>query len=73
MIEEVFKTPVGIIILSILWGLGLSTLFHKACQGRKCTVIRYEGPDPEQLRGQFYNYGGPNCYQYQPVLSPCSS
>jgi hypothetical protein len=71
MIDEIFKSRLGIIIISIIWGLGLSTLFRKACQGRKCQVIVYSGPDPKEISGTYYNYGTPDCYQYTPVLTQC--
>jgi hypothetical protein len=71
MIEEILKTRVGVVIVSIIWGLGLSTLFRKACQGRKCTIIKYNGPDPNETKATYYNYGTNNCYKYSPVISKC--
>jgi len=71
MIEEILKTRVGIIIISVIWGLGLSTLFRKACQGRTCQVIKYTGPDPNEIQSSYYNYGTGNCYKYSPVISKC--
>ena len=44
MIKKFFKTKESKIILSIVWGLGLSCLFRKACKGRKCIV--YSAPNP---------------------------
>lgn len=73
MIEEILKTRVGIVIISIIWGLGLSTLFRKACQGRKCHIIKYIGPDPYEINHFYYNYGSSNCYKYFPVISDCKS
>jgi len=72
MIEEILKTRVGIIIISIIWGLGLSTLFRKACQGRTCQVIKYSGPDPQEIRNSYYNYGTNSCYKYSPIISKCT-
>lgn len=72
MLDEYFTSRIGVIIISIIWGLGLSTLFRKACQGRKCQVILYSGPDPEEIRDTYYDYGTGTCYQYDPYMSPCS-
>jgi hypothetical protein len=69
MIEEVFKTRLGVIIISIIWGLGLSTLFRKACHGRNCQVIEYSGPDPQEISHNVYNYGNKQCIRYYPVMS----
>ena len=71
MIEQILRTRVSIIIISIIWGLGLSTLFRKACQGRKCQIIRYTGPNPQEIQKVYYNYGTPHCYKYSPILSKC--
>lgn len=71
MIDEILKTRAGIVLISIIWGLGLSTLFRKACQGRSCQVIQYQGPPPKDIEGSYYNYGTQSCYQYHPVLTKC--
>ena len=71
MIEEIFQTRVGVIIISIIWGLGLSTLFRKACQGRTCQVVQYKGPDPGEVKDSYYSYGTGKCYQYYPVMTKC--
>lgn len=73
MIEEIFKTRMGVIILSVIWGLGLSTIFRKACNGRTCQIVRYIGPDPQEVEKQYYNYGTKSCYQYQPVIASCDA
>lgn len=73
MISEIFKSKVGVIIVSIIWGLGLSTLFRKACQGRNCQVINYQGPSPHEINGSYYDYGNGQCYQYFPSVTTCST
>lgn len=71
MIGEFLKSRTGVIIISILWGLGLSTLFRKSCLGRKCQVVQYTGPDPIKIQSNYYNYGTKSCYQYKPILTQC--
>jgi len=71
MIDEIFKSRIGVIIISIIWGLGLSTLFRKACQGRTCQIIKYTSPNPNKLRGNYYNYGTKACYKYHPIITRC--
>lgn len=71
MIEQIIKSRTGIIIISIIWGLGLSTLFRKTCQGRKCQVIVYNGPNPDEIKNTYYDYGTGDCYQYDPYLTQC--
>jgi hypothetical protein len=71
MIEDLFNSRTGIIIISIIWGLGLSTIFRKACQGRKCQVVVYNGPNPSEVKSTYYEYGNGQCYQYSPFASKC--
>jgi len=73
MIEEALKSRIGVVIISIIWGLGLSTIFRKACNGRTCHLIRYVGPNPEEVASNYYNYGSKLCYQYNPIMAPCDT
>lgn len=68
---QLFETNTGKILLSIIWGLGLASLFKKACTLRKCKVIQYKGPNPEEIQQYYYKYGSDNCYKYTPYLVEC--
>ena len=46
-IGRLFTSNTGRILVSIIWGLGLAALFKKACEGRNCQVIQYQGPNHE--------------------------
>lgn len=70
MIEEFLKTRTGIIIISIVWGLGLATLFRKSCDGANCKVIEYQGP-PTSSAKYAWNYGGEKCYGLNPYVTKC--
>lgn len=72
MIDKLLSSRAGIVLISIIWGLGLSTLFKKACQGRTCRIIKYKGPPPDEISQSYYNYGTSKCYMYIPVLAKCS-
>ena len=69
MLDELFKSKIGIIFISIIWGLGLSTLFNTACKGRNCYIIK--GPNIEQTTQKYFNYGTDKCYQYYPIVTSC--
>jgi len=68
---RLYNTSTGRVLMSIIWGLGLATLFKKACQGRKCHIIQYKNPQFEEVNNLYYKYGGADCYQYIPYESPC--
>ena len=69
-ISRLLKTPLGKILLSILLGLGLSTIFKQSCSGQSC--ITYHGPILGQIDGKTYQYGE-RCYTYNIVPIQCSS
>lgn len=58
----------GRIILSIIWGLGLSALFRRACIGRSCLLIK--GPNPTEVQKNIYEYNK-KCYSFQPYSVSC--
>jgi hypothetical protein len=70
MIDEFLKTRAGIIILSVIWGLGLATLFKQACDGPGCKVIEYRGPPLSETK-YAWQYGDGKCYQIKPVITRC--
>jgi len=64
------KTRQGRIIISILYGLGLSCLFRKVCTGRNCIV--YRAPNPSTIVNNVYQHNG-KCYQYKTESTKCIS
>lgn len=59
----------GRIILSVIWGLGLSAIFRKACKGRNCIVIK--GPDPEEMHNKIFRFDN-KCYKYSATNTSCN-
>lgn len=62
------KTPTSRIVLAVLWGLGLATLFRKACKGRNCMIFR--APHLEDVKDKTFRFEG-KCYQYSPRTVEC--
>ena len=69
-IKSIIQNPVTKIILSIIWGLGLATLFQRICKDRNCIVMT--GPDPNQIKNKIFKYNN-KCYIYHPELSKCEA
>ncbi len=63
-----FDSKFGRIIISVVWGLGLSALFRKACVGRNCITIK--GPKPQELENKVYGFNN-KCYTYTPYSVTC--
>jgi hypothetical protein len=70
MIEEFFKSHAGIVIISIVWGLGVATLFKKTCEGPRCKVIEFHGPAMSESK-HFWRYAGDQCYRWKPYIAKC--
>lgn len=57
-------------IISIILGLGLSTLFRKECYGENC--IEFTSPPIHELEKEMYLYGK-KCYTYKSNSEACDS
>ena len=55
-------TDQGRIIMSILLGFGLSTLFRRVCKGRECVIVK--APVFAEVNGKIFKHNG-KCYTYK--------
>ncbi len=69
-IRRLIYSDFGSIIMSIVLGLGLATLFRKVCKDRNC--IRFEGPSINKIKGQIFKYQN-KCYSYEPNITKCNN
>ena len=67
-VKAFLDSEMGAIALSVVVGLGLATLFRKACSGYGCHIIR--GPPLRDLKKYVYKQDG-RCYKYNPVAADC--
>ena len=65
----VLENKIGKIIISIILGIGLASIFRKVCKDNNCIVIK--GPDPEIIKDKIFKYDT-KCYQYKPETTKCS-
>lgn len=66
--KRLLTTPLGVMFISILLGLGLATLFRKACKGKDC--IEFNGPVLSEIDGKIYKFDE-QCYKYTLQSSRC--
>lgn len=59
---DLIQTEVGKVLVSVILGLGLATLFRKSCKNKNCLV--FVPPDMDTLKDDVYSYNG-KCYKYQ--------
>jgi hypothetical protein len=61
-LDRLLSSNFGRILISILLGLGLATMFRKACKDRSC--LSFNGPVISEIDGQVYQFGE-YCYKYE--------
>lgn len=66
--KRVLYNPIGRILLSILLGIGLACLFHRACKDKDC--IHFNGPVIQEVDKKTFEFDN-RCYQYEPVPVKC--
>jgi len=68
MLTDMFKSEKGRILLSIILGFGLATMFRQACSGSQCIVV--QGPAIKEIKSNVYRIDD-DCYKYTPVVTKC--
>tara|TARA_Y100000287_G_C14055569_1_gene273412 strand:- start:119 stop:358 length:240 start_codon:yes stop_codon:yes gene_type:complete len=68
-IRNVLHSKSGQIIISVLLGLGLSTLFRKVCKDRSCIV--FNAAPLDKVKDQVFKFGS-KCYKYTLDAEKCS-
>lgn len=69
-IINVLKTDFGSIIISILLGLGLASLFRKTCSENNCIIVK--GPSIEKIKNKTFKFDD-KCYKYEPEITSCKN
>tara|TARA_B110000495_G_C22849876_1_gene495572 strand:- start:598 stop:837 length:240 start_codon:yes stop_codon:yes gene_type:complete len=68
--KRLIHTDIGRIIISILLGLGLATLFRKVCNDRSCMI--FKAPQLKKIKGQIFKYGK-KCYKFNEEIENCNN
>ena len=69
MLNDIMNNPLGRIIVSIILGLGLATLFRKVCSGNNCIIVK--GPSPNDINKYYYKIDD-DCFKYTPYATQCN-
>lgn len=62
-------TETGKILMSILLGFGLASLFRTVCKGKNCII--FHAPPLDKFKDKIYK-NGDKCFKYTPVATKCS-
>ncbi len=59
IINKILKNHFGAIIISIILGLGLASLFRKVCKDKMC--MNFKGPVLNEIKDSIYKHAN-ECY-----------
>ena len=60
----------GKIMMSVLLGLGLASLFKISCKDKECIV--FYAPPLDDFKNKIYKNNNNKCVKYNPVATKCS-
>ena len=69
-IQRLLNSDTGRIIISVVLGFGLATLFRKVCKDRSC--IQFRAPPLKELEKDTYKLDD-KCYQYKTNSVKCDA
>ena len=67
--KRLLYTNVGKYIISILLGLGLASLFRRACHDRTC--YNFVAPNIKEIEGKTFKFND-KCYTYKAEAKTCN-
>ena len=67
-LSKLLHTETGKIVMSVLLGLGLASLFRSVCKGKNCRV--FKGPSLEDIKNKIYKHDN-KCYKYVHSSTNC--
>ena len=69
-LQRLLNTPLGKILLSIILGFGLASLFRKVCTEKDC--IHFYGPVIADIEGKTYKHSN-KCFKFNAQSEKCDS
>jgi hypothetical protein len=67
-LARLIHTKLGKVIMSIILGFGLATLFRSVCKGKNCLIL--EAPPMEEIKEKIFRHHD-KCYKFTPIVTKC--
>jgi|TARA_B110001450_G_scaffold255121_1_gene281912 hypothetical protein len=67
-IRRLIHGPVGRVVIPVLLGLGLATLFRKVCKDRSCLI--FHAAPLDKIKNQIFKYND-KCYKFEEFAKTC--
>ena len=71
VVDRMFYTRTGQIIVSSLFGVALALMFQKTCTGRKCVILT--APPDSELKDPRHHINKNECYRFTPRYIECEA
>ena len=68
-LEKFVHTERGKILMSIILGFGLASLFRTVCKDKNCLI--FHAPPLDDFKDKIYK-NGDKCYQFKAVATKCT-
>jgi len=69
-LKRLIYSDVGKIVISIILGLGLATLFRRVCKERDCLV--FHAPEVNKIKNQVFRFKN-KCYKFEEEIEKCDA
>lgn len=70
LVNRLFYSSYGAIIVSGLFGMALAMMFQRVCKDSKCIVI--QAPPQKEIRDYVFKLSDGECYKYTPKVVRCA-
>lgn len=68
-LNKLLNTKNGKIIISIILGLGLASIFRFSCKNNNCII--FKAPSIKKIRGKIFKFDN-KCYKFNEVAGKCN-
>lgn len=68
LVKRLFQTKEGGMLLSLVFGIALTTLFRKKCIGDKCIIVKTK---INEVTKQTYHLPSGKCVKFEPKITKC--
>ena len=70
-LDRFINSPTGKVLVSIILGIGLASLFRMSCKGKNCVIIN--APPIDEIKNKVYRYdnNSDNCFKYEVTPIKC--
>ena len=67
-LNKFFENKSGRVLLSIILGLGVASLFRKVCKDKNCMI--FKAPPLEEIKDKVFKHDN-KCYKYEMESATC--